>query len=73
MRQDPDEMSGAVQYRYYLWELQVAMMLQEIQSKDLRKAAIEQMKILVGLNDTKTIKKLYEVVWGDVHEYGYEL
>ena len=23
--------------------------------------------------DTKTIKKLYEVIWGDVHEYGYEL
>lgn len=23
--------------------------------------------------DTKTIKKLYEVVRGDVHEYGYEL
>ncbi len=33
--------------------MQVAMMLQEIQNKDLRKAAIEQMKILVGLNDTK--------------------
>ena len=33
--------------------MQVAMMLQEIQNKDLRKAAIEQMKIPVGLNDTK--------------------
>lgn len=70
-------------------------MIREIQNKELRKAAIEQMKILVGLNDakyntfcikliffcysciieldTKTIKKLYEVVRGDVHEYGYEL
>lgn len=34
--------------------MQVALMLQEIQNKELRKAAIEQMKILVGLNDTKT-------------------
>lgn len=33
--------------------MQVALMLQEIQNKELRKAAIEQMKILVGLNDTK--------------------
>ena len=33
--------------------MQVAMMLQEIQNKELRKAAIEQMKIPVGLNDTK--------------------
>ena len=32
--------------------MQVAVMLQEIQNKDLRKVAIEQMKILVGLNDT---------------------
>ena len=32
--------------------MQVAAMLQEIQNKDLRKVAIEQMKILVGLNDT---------------------
>ena len=33
--------------------MQVALMLQEIQNKELRKAAIEQMKILVGLNDAK--------------------
>ena len=32
--------------------MQVAVMLQEIQNKELRKVAIEQMKILVGLNDT---------------------
>ena len=30
-----------------------AMMLREVQNKELRKAAIEQMKILVGLNDAK--------------------
>ena len=33
--------------------MQVALMLREIQNKELRKAAIEQMKILVGLNDAK--------------------
>ena len=32
--------------------MQVAVILQEIQNKELRKVAIEQMKILVGLNDT---------------------
>ena len=32
--------------------MQVAVMLQAIQNKELRKVAIEQMKILVGLNDT---------------------
>ena len=31
--------------------MQVALMLQGIQNKELRKAAIEQMKIIVGLND----------------------
>lgn len=32
--------------------MQVVAMLQEIKNKELRKVAIEQMKILVGLNDT---------------------
>lgn len=31
--------------------MQVAMMLQEVQNKELRKAAIEQMKIIASLND----------------------
>ena len=42
--------------------MQGVLMLQEIQNKEFRKAAIEQMKILVGLNDTKTIEKMYEVI-----------
>lgn len=31
--------------------MQIAVILQEIQNKRLRKAAIEQMKVLAGLND----------------------
>lgn len=38
--------------------MQVAVMLQEIQNKELRKVAIEQMKILVGLNDTFNVNFL---------------
>ena len=55
-----DEFFDLVQDKYLMSNKQeekiivlIALMIQEIQNKDLRKAAIEQMKILVGLNDTK--------------------
>lgn len=41
--------------------MQGVLMLQEIQNKEFRKAAIEQMKILVELNDTKIQYFLYQV------------
>lgn len=46
-------MKQYVNNRITLTKWQVALMLREIQNKELRKAAIEQIKILVGLNDAK--------------------